>query len=408
MSRSPLLPIFLTVFVDVLGLTLMLPLLPFYALSFGASPLVIGILGASYAGCQLIAGPILGRISDRVGRKPVLLVSQLGTLAAFLLIGGASALWMLFVGRIIDGLTAGNLSIAQAYISDVTKPENRTKSFAIIGISFGMGFLIGPGLSGVIAGRFGFAAPAYCAAALSFLSITFTALFLPSGEALEKLKAEHGVSDHDDEGGAAPGGERTLAIGQFWSRPLPRLRLLQYFAFTLSFAVLMGGLALFLHERFEFDVKKVGYLMMVSGFIGAVIQGGLIGRMVKRLGEARLALVGFGSMAIAFPLLGLAGGIPQLVGIVCLQSFGLAVVRPAVTTLITKSVGRKEQGAALGTAQSIASISQMIGQPFAGLLIERHLLVWYGVAAGGLALLGVVLSTIPEPSASSGVEPERA
>lgn len=155
MLRSPLTPIFLTVLVDVLAMTLVLPLLPFYAQHFGASPLVVTVLTASFAACQLISGPILGRISDSAGRRPTLLVSQMGTFIGFLILGGANSLWMLFAGRIIDGLTAGNLSIAQAYISDVTEPENRTKAFALIGIAFGAGFLLGPAASGFLAHRFG-------------------------------------------------------------------------------------------------------------------------------------------------------------------------------------------------------------------------------------------------------------
>jgi MFS family permease len=393
MSRSPLVPIFLTVLVDVLGLTFMIPLLPFYALHFGASPFVVTILGASYAACQLVASPFLGRLSDRVGRKPVLLVSQLGTLAAFLLIGGASALWMLFVGRIVDGLTAGNLSIAQAYISDVTRPENRTRAFGFIGISFGIGFLIGPGISGLLADHYGFAAPAYGAAVLSFLSIVLNVALLPGKAELERLKAEHAPV----EGSQPPTGPaRTLAFGTFFSRPEPRRRLLQFFFYTTSFAVLTGGLALFLKERFDFDVKRVGYLFMVPGFVGIVIQGGLIGRLVKQLGEGRLALLGFATMALGYPLLGIVSSLPALIALVCFSSFGVAVVRPCVTTLITKSVGRHEQGAALGTSQSLASISQMLGQPLAGFLIDRHLSAWYGVAAGAIALVGALLSVSPE------------
>jgi MFS family permease len=398
----------LTVLVDVLGLTLMLPLLPFYALSFDASPLVVTILGATYASCQLVAGPVLGRISDRVGRKPVLLVSQMGTFVALLIIGGASrshgavGLAMLFAGRIIDGLTAGNLSIAQAYISDVTLPEDRTRAFGLIGISFGMGFLVGPAISGFLAHRYGFAAPAYGAACLSLLSILFTFTLLPGQAALAKIRAARGTAAADDAG--PPAGERSLSFGRFFARPLPRLRLLQFFLFTTSFAVLTGGLALFLRERFSFNVEKVGYVFMVSGLIGATIQGGLIGRLVKRLGEARLALAGFFSMAAAYPLLGPAHSVPMLLVLVCVGSFGVAVVRPCVTTLITKSVGRHEQGAALGTSQSLASISQMVGQPLAGLFIEHHLLWAYGMAAGGFALLGALLSlSSPEPAADGVV-----
>jgi MFS family permease len=412
MLRSPLLPIFLTVFVDVLGLTLMLPLLPFYAESFHASPFVVTVLGASYAACQLVSGPILGRISDRVSRKPVLLVSQMGTLCGLLVIGAASivsgragaslGLAMLFLGRIVDGLTAGNLSIAQAYISDVTKPENRTRAFALIGIAFGVGFTVGPGVSGFMAHRWGFSSPPYAAAGLSLLSIVLTATLLPGKAKLEALKATYGAaSAPGGERGAPPAGERTLALGRFLGRPLPRRRLLQFFCFTTSFATLTGGLALFLERQpgLRFDVRSTGYVFMASGIVGAVIQGGLIGRLVKKLGEARLALLGFLSMAAAYPLLGAAHTVPVLLILVATASFGVAVVRPCITTLLTKSVGRSEQGAALGTSQSLASISQIVGQPLAGLLIESHLLAAYGVAAGLFALAGALLTMQPEPAA---------
>jgi DHA1 family tetracycline resistance protein-like MFS transporter len=408
MFRSPLLPIFLTVFVDVLGLTLMLPLLPLYAEHFGATPFVATLLGASYAACQLVSGPLLGRLSDRIGRKPVLLASQMGTFASLLLIASAGwisvtyGLALLFVGRMIDGCTAGNLSIAQAYISDVTRPENRTRAFGLIGIAFGTGFLVGPGISGLLADRYGFAAPVFLAASLSLLSIVCTIAFLPGKEALDELKLEHAGPASTEAVAAPPAGERTLALGRFMGRPLARRRLLQFFCFTTSFATLTGGLALFLERRFHFGVGGTGNVFMISGFVGAVIQGGLIGRLVKRIGEARLALWGFVSMLLGYPLLGLIGSsVPALYVVVAFSSFGVAVVRPCLTTLITKSVGRSEQGAALGTSQSLASISQMVGQPLAGLIIGYGLLAWYGVAAGVFALVGAALSLQPEPAADA-------
>src|SRR5881628_2981936 len=179
MKRSPLLSIFLIVLVDVLGLTIILPLLPFYAESLGATPAVVGLIVSTYAICQLIAGPPLGHLSDRVGRRPVLLVSQMGTFAGFLILAFSRVLWMVFLARIIDGLTAGNLTVAQAYISDVTEPENRAKSFGIIGIAFGLGFLVGPGVSGYLA-QFNHIYPILAAAALSFTSIACTYFLLPS------------------------------------------------------------------------------------------------------------------------------------------------------------------------------------------------------------------------------------
>src|SRR6185295_12445082 len=170
MKKSPLLSIFLIVLVDVLGLTIILPLLPFYAEQMGASPRMVGLLVATYALCQFIAGPPLGHLSDRVGRRPVLLVSQIGTCIGFLILAFAQTLWVVFFARVIDGLTAGNLTVAQAYIADITNPENRTKSFGIIGIAFGLGFLVGPGISGYLA-AYSNVYPIFAAAALSFTSI---------------------------------------------------------------------------------------------------------------------------------------------------------------------------------------------------------------------------------------------
>ena len=405
---SPLLPIFLTVFVDVLGLTMMLPLLPLYGKHFGATDFVVTLLGASYSACQFFAGPLLGALSDRIGRKPVLLLSQMGTFAAFLTIGGAQSLWWLFAGRMLDGLTAGNLGIAQAYISDVTKPENRTRAFGVIGISFGMGFLVGPGVSGLLADRYGFPVPAYLAASLSLLSILLTAVFVPNQAELETLKALHGpampkASPPTSEAGAPPPtGRRSLNFAKFLARPLPRRRLLQFFAYTTSFAVLQGGLALFLRHRFDFGVKQVGYVFMLSGFMGVLIQGPL-GRLVKRVGEPRLALAGFLTMAIGYPLLGINTSLGGLIALVCFAGFGVTVVRPCVTTLITKSVGRHEQGEALGASQSLASISQVVGQPLAGVLIGHQLLGAYGLVAGLFAVVGAALSMAPEPAADSTV-----
>ena len=179
MKKSFLLPIFLIVSVDILGMTIVLPLLPFYAEKYGASPFVVGLLVTTYALCQLFSGPMLGRISDRIGRRPMLLLSQIGTLVGFFILAYANSLWVIFVSRIIDGITAGNLSLAQAYISDVSLPKDRAKSFAVIGIAFGLGFLIGPAISGYLS-QFGYSTPILAAAALSATSILCTYFLLPA------------------------------------------------------------------------------------------------------------------------------------------------------------------------------------------------------------------------------------
>ena len=179
MKSSPLVPIFLIVLADILGLTIMLPLLPFYAEKLGASPTAVGLLVSVFAFCQLLSGPFLGRWSDRIGRKPLLLLSQAGTLVSRLLLASAGTLWLVYLARIVDGLTAGNLVLAQAYIADVTEPQNRTRAFGLIGISFGIGFLLGPAISGALAG-YGLAVPILVSAGLSALSIVATAVLLPA------------------------------------------------------------------------------------------------------------------------------------------------------------------------------------------------------------------------------------
>lgn len=373
MLRSPLLAIFLTVFVDVLALTIAIPLLPYYAKHFGASPLVIGVLGASFAVCSLLSGPVLGRLSDRFGRKPVLLVSQLGTLVGFLVLGFAQNLAMLFVGRMLDGATAGNLVVAQAYISDVTKPENRTKAFGLIGISFGVGFMAGPALSGWLAKHHGFAAPAFAAAGLSLASVLATAFLLPPTE----VHAPHERA-------------RPRGFSSYVADPRTGPVLLAFGGFLFSFSIVNGGLALFLGEKLRLDVGETGLVYAFSGLVGAFLQGPVLGKLAARLGEGRLVQLGLGAVALGYSLLGLVESVRPLLFVVAMSSLGVAVVRPAATTLLTKAVHVSEQGAVLGVSQSISATSAVVGPLLAGALIDRRLFAAYGAAAAAFAVAGLV------------------
>lgn len=377
--QSPLLPIFLIVLVDVFGLTLIIPLLPAYAKSFGATDIEVGFIYAAFAICQFVAGPIIGRISDRVGRRPVLIVSQLGTFVGFLILGAANTLGLIFLSRIIDGLTAGNLSIAQAYISDVTKPSERTKAFGLIGIAFGEGFLLGPAVSGFLS-KYGYHVPAFLAAGMSLTSVICTATLLPKVEPLHA----HALDDE-----ARP--SRWEQFSSFFSRPEPRARLLEFFLFIFSFSMIVGGgFALFMYHRFGWGPEEVGYIYAFSGLVGGLVQGGALGRLVKRLGEERLSTLGFITMGIGYGLLGLVHHVWFLLVTVVLAGFGSAVTRPALTTLLTKSVGPREQGAVLGVSQSVASVAQILGPIVAGWLIQHELFTPYGVAAGALSLAGAL------------------
>lgn len=394
--KSPLLPIFLIVVVDVLGLTIMLPLLPFYAEHFGASPIAVGLLISTYALCQLVAGPVLGQISDHVGRKPVLTVSQLGTFAGFLVLAWAPSLPLVFLARIIDGLTAGNLSIAQAYIADVTTPKERSRAFALIGIAFGIGFLIGPGASGYLTHHYGYRVPILCAAALSLLSILGTTFLLPSdpphpeGDAAPELEAP-----------VAPGGKRLKILDwgtylQYFRRPILSGLLIEFFLFTFAFATFTAGFALFAERRFTwhgvaFGPKEVGVIFMYSGFLGIVVQGSMRqGALIRRIGEWRLVTLGFLAATIGYVLLGFSAGVGLLLIAASFASFGTGVLRPALTSLISQQVTRGEQGVVLGLNQSLLSVAQIAAPAIAGALIDRgHLTAWalWAALVMGVALL---------------------
>jgi len=399
MKKSPLLPLFLIVVVDVLALTIMLPLLPFYAEHFGASPTVVGLLVGTYALCQLVAGPVLGQISDRVGRKPVLAVSQIGTFLGLLLLAYAPNLAVVFFARVLDGLTAGNLSTAQAYIADTTPPKERSRSFALIGIAFGFGFLVGPGASGYLTHHFGFRTPILGAALLSFSSILGTTFLLPKEAPRQAESAPTAAADEP----AAQAGRRVRVLDWgsyvvYFRRPLLGSLLLEFFCFTFAFSMFTSGAALFAERRFAwhgapFGPKEVGYIFMYSGFLGMIVQGALRqGALVRRLGEPLLVLGGFVAAAAGYALLGFSHGIALLLISISATALGTGLLRPALTSLITQQVERTEQGVVLGLTQSLMSVSQIAGPALAGALIDRQLLEGWALVATAVTLVGIVSS----------------
>ena len=384
-----LLPIFLVVLADVFALTLVLPLLTIYAEQFGASPLQATLLVSVFAGCQLFSGPLLGRLSDRVGRKPLLVVSQMGTLLGLLIMANAWTLWVVFLGRIIDGATAGNLSLAQAYIADNTEPENRSKSFALIGIAFGLGFFLGPFVTGYLS-AWGLRAPIYAAAALSLTSIVCSATLLKN----EKPKPREASADD------GPGGQR-LAVSEwsvyvgYFRQPVMAGLLAQFFLFAFSFATFTSGFALFAERRFTWDghpftPREIGFVFAFAGFLGILIQGGLIGRLVKRFGEPKLVTVGFFSMGLGYLILGGIHTTGPLLLATAFAAFGQGVLRPTLTSLVSQIARRDEVGVVLGLSQSLTSLAQMIAPPIGGWLIGHGALGSWAVVAAVASASGLV------------------
>ncbi len=386
----PLLPIFLIVLVDVLGLTIVFPLLPLYAESFGATALVAALLVPAYAACQLLAGPLLGSWSDRVGRRRVLLISQAGTLLGFLMIASAQSLWVLFVGRILDGLTAGNLTVAQAYIADNTAPKDRAKSFALIGIAFGLGFMVGPALGGYLS-HWGMGVPLYLAAGLSALSILCTWRLLPKEAAPPAALRKPGASVPAEP--LLPAGRRLSVLdvrqyAKYFRRPVLNGLLLEFFLYLFSFSMFMSGFALFAERRYSYEgepftAPDIGWVFALAGLVGVIVQGGLLGRLVRRFGEVRLITVGLIALGVGYSLLAHVEPWAPLAAATVVSAFGNALLRPNLTSLVTQIVERHEQGIVLGLTQSLASLAQISAAPFSGWLIGAgHLDAWSWVAGG--------------------------
>lgn len=358
-SKNPLVAIFLIVAVDVLGFTIILPLLPFYAQRYGASPLVVGVLATSYALCQLLSGPWLGRMSDKIGRRPVLLLSQLGTLVGFLLLAFSQSLELIFLSRIIDGVTAGNLTIAQAAIADVTPPEKRAKSFGLIGIAFGLGFLIGPAISAWLA-AIDLHFPALAAAALSAASMIATWFLLPETEQ-KVLSTENSKS--------------ARRMTEYFRRPHLKLLLFQFLIFGFIFSGFTSGFAMFVERKFQwnghpFGPREVGLLFAYSGFIGLIVQGFLLGRLIKAVGEKHLVWLGFLAMLLGYSLLSESDAIWGLLLACAIGGFGSGVLRPVLTSLVSAAADPREQGAVLGVTQSLVSIGQILAPLISGWFIE--------------------------------------
>jgi DHA1 family tetracycline resistance protein-like MFS transporter len=362
MKRSPLLVIFITVFIDLIGFGIVIPVLPYYAegTRFGATPREVGLLFASYSIMQLVFAPVLGRLSDKHGRRPVLLISLLGTSIGFLILGFAGSLWMLFLGRIIDGISGGNISTAQAYIADVTTKENRAKGMGLIGAAFGLGFVFGPAIGGILS-RWGINVPFLFASGLAFANVILLYFTLP----------ETVTPDHPARVSAASGRAWRQLVNSL-RQPRLGMVLTIYFLSIVAFSIMTATFSLFMMFRLGYDPWKNGWIFAFVGVISAFIQGGLIGRLVKRFGEPLLVILGallFSVSLFLIPFVGPGTGLIGILGIGAAFSIGNALSAPSLSSLASKSADASEQGSVLGVTQSVASLARAIGPSMAAFLI---------------------------------------
>ncbi|MFC1878815.1 MFS transporter [Chloroflexota bacterium] len=382
MSKSRLSIVFLIVFIDLLGFSLILPLLPFYADTFGATPFQVGLLVASYAAAQLIGAPILGRMSDRFGRRPVLLLSMVGTFIGFLMLGFANALWILFASRLLDGFTGGNISVAQAYITDITDEKDRARGLGLLGAAFGLGFIIGPAAGGLLS-VYGFAVPSFVAAGFSLLSVLGVITLLPESLTPE-VRAE-----------LAKKTKQEFSFKNLWAAltrprvgPLFHIR----FFYGLAFATFQTIFPLYAQYKLGLDARGTGFVLTYVGILVVFVQGFGVGWLVARYREYNLI---FWALALMTLTLFVWAVVPNLAGLLfVLAPLALAagILNTLLNSSLSKSVHPEEVGGTLGISASLESLTRVIS-PSAGGFLLGSLGTWAPGIAGGLIMLWTLFYT---------------
>ncbi len=401
MKKARLINIFIVVFVDLLGFGLILPLLPYYAREFGASPVVIGLLTASYAAASLIGAPLLGRFSDRFGRRPILLLSVAGTFVGFLILALAEPigrglanlvapayanvfiLGALFFSRILDGLTGGNITVAQAYISDITDEKNRAKGLGLIGAAFGLGFIIGPAAGGLLSGSGHYSIPAFAAAGLAFLNLVSIFFFLP-----ESLNAERRLAMRHQTRPPITLKALYVALNRPKVGPLLSVR----FFFALAFATFQSVFSLYAAYKLHLTAQTTGYVLAYAGLLSVLVQGVGVGLVTRRFKENTIIITSMWLMVLGLAGWALTPSLPILLVVMLPLSLGGGMLNTILNSAITKAVSREEIGGTLGLSTSLESFSRVIA-PSAGGLLLQNLGTWAPGAFSAALMLWLVYFT---------------
>jgi len=355
MKQKGLFTLFLVVFIDLLGFGLILPLLPFVAENFNASALQIGLLSATYSFFQLIASPIIGKLSDRYGRKKLLFISQIGTMLSFILMGTAQSLTVLFLSRVLDGITGGNITIAQAYIADSTTPKDRAKSMGMLGAAFGIGFIFGPAIGGFLS-QWGFGVPAFFAAGLAGIAAFSSLFFLKETVNVEK---------------AATAKQTRLSVAQFKNALLtPVLGLLigVFFLINLAFSGMQGTFALWSLDTFGWGPTETGYLFGYIGILSVIVQLVILPKALKHFSEKTVFKASLPILALGLFSISLSFHLGLLLIATGFLVLGNALANPTIQSIASENVKKEEYGGTLGIMQSAASLGRIFGPIIGGFL----------------------------------------
>lgn len=396
-KRGALAAVFVYVVVELLGMSLVLPLLPFYARTFAASPILIGLIGTSNALAQIVGAPLIGRLSDRYGRRPLLILGISASLVGFVMLGLARSLAMVFASRILDGLLGGNIALAQSYITDVTDEQGRARGLGMIGAAFGIGFIIGPAAGGLLS-RLGEAVPALAAAGLSLVNLVWVLAAVPESLTPER-RAELAMSPRP------PVSARALV--QALRRPLVGPLLHTRLFYALAFGIFQGTFALYASARLGLEAQSTGYVLAYVGLLAVAVQGGAVAPLVKRFPERSLIPASMALMAASLAAWGLVPSVGLLLAVLAPLSLSAGVLNTVLSSALSKAVPHDEVGGTLGLAASLQSLAGVVAPALGGLLLQE-LGAWsLGLASGAImAWLAVFAwrkvrrpaAAVPEPA----------
>lgn len=344
--------VFGIIFLDMLGVGIIAPVMPYLVAKFRSDAMTIGILTLCYSAAQFFASPLLGVWSDRYGRRPILLLSTLGTALGYFIFGWANTLWLMFIARLIPGFTGGNISTAQAYIADISKPEDRSKNFGLIGAAFGLGFLLGPAIGGIFKEN-----SPFVAGGLSLLTTILGYFFLP--ESLPRSKRREGGISADELNPfhLIHQGLRHITLRPFFTAA---------FAFNFAYSGLQSHFALYTLKRFGSTEAQNALFLTYLGLVGALVQGILLRKLAPVAGERRLLLIGFSCSLVGFALLCLATGPAWLYPALTLLPLGSGLAVPSLSSLMSQRVDARDQGQLMGVNYSLASLARVVGPLWAG------------------------------------------
>lgn len=377
--KKEILVIGLIVLTEILGWSLILPFLPYLALDLGATALTVGLIISSFSLFQFLSAPIIGKLSDRYGRKPLLILSQISTFLGFLVLAFANSVWMLFLSRIIDGLLGSNMTLSNAYIADITKEKERAKTYNLMGIIFGIGFFIGPAIGGLLA-TINYSIPSLIAAGMSLLSIILTILLLKE---TVKTKKELKLKIND-----------FFPLKDFlqaWKNKTLRGFFVEFLFYITSFTIITSSLALFIDAKLGFGPDDVGLLLMIIGLIRIIFQLTAIPKLLNKYEEKILALIGLLITTIGMFGFFFVNSRVTLYLIMITFSIGAGLTRPMLMSTVAKKAGLENRGKNMGIVDSLGSIAQIIGPIIGATIIENYNPSLLGIIAGSIIMISLII-----------------